>query len=84
MKYAGWQRVEKDAPVKPFVVVKAFSSRSHHHTKRATNDDFSLYRLHHHLPHHQRPVLALMRMRAATGASAGAAVETRIDWIPHH
>ena len=36
MKYAGWQRVEKDAPMKPFLVVNDFSSRSHHHTKRAT------------------------------------------------
>ena len=81
MKYAGWQRVEKDAPVKPFLVEKASSSRSHHHTKRATNDDFSLHRLHHHhhQHHHQRPVPTLMRMRAATGASAGTAVETRID-----
>ena len=45
-KYAGWQCVEKDAPVKPFLVVKAFSSHSHYHTKRATNDAFSLHRLH--------------------------------------
>ena len=55
MKYFGWQRVSKDAPMKPFLVVKAFSSRSHHHTKRATNYDFSLHRLHlhhYHLPHH--------------------------------
>ena len=52
MKNAGWQRVEKDAPTTPFLVVKALSSRSHHHTKRATNDDFSLHPLHHHLPHH--------------------------------
>ena len=36
MKYAGWQRVDKDAPMKPFLVANAFSSRSHHHTKRAT------------------------------------------------
>ena len=34
MNYAGWQRVEKDAPMKPFLVVNAFSSRSHHHTVR--------------------------------------------------
>ena len=68
--------------MKPFLVVKAFSSRSHHYTKRATNDDFSLHRLHHHdLPHDQRPILAVMRMRAATGASAGAAVEMRFRWI---
>ena len=41
--------------MKPFLVVKAFSSRPHHHTKRATNYDFSLHRLHlhhYHLPHH--------------------------------
>ena len=36
MNYAGWQRLEKDAPMKPFLVVHAFSSRSHQHTKRAT------------------------------------------------
>ena len=36
MKYAGWQRAEKDVPMKPFLVVNAFSTRSHHHTKRAT------------------------------------------------
>ena len=61
-------------------------TRSHHHTKRATNDDFPLHLLHHqhrhhdHLPDHRRPVPALMRMRAATGASAGA-VEAWIHWI---
>ena len=52
MKYAGWQRVEKDAPMKPFLVVNAFSSCSYHHTKRATNNDLSLLRLHHHHDHH--------------------------------
>ena len=36
MKYARWQRVEKDASVKPFLVVNAFSSRFHHDTKQAT------------------------------------------------
>ena len=51
MKQVGWQRVEKDTPMKPFSLVKPFSGRSHHHTKRATNDDFSLHRLHHHHHH---------------------------------
>ena len=36
MKFAGWQRAEKDAPMKLFLVVNADSSRSHHRTKRAT------------------------------------------------
>ena len=39
---------------------------------------------HRHLPHHRCPVLAVMRMRAVTGASEGAAVKTRIHWIHHH
>ena len=42
------------------------------------NDDFYLHQLHHHLPHHRGPVLALMRMQAAMGASAGAIGKSRI------
>ena len=38
--------------MKPFLLVKAFPSHSHHHTKRATNHDFSLHRPQHH--HHHR------------------------------
>ena len=36
MKYAGWQWAENDAPMKLFLVVNTYSSRSHHHTKRVT------------------------------------------------
>ena len=66
MNYAGWQRVEKDAPMKPFLVVKAFSSRSHHHTKRASNDDFSLPRLHHHhhFPHNHTTAAGIAALAA--------------------
>ena len=48
----------------PFLVVKAFSTRSDHHTRRATNDDLSSHCLydhyhyhhhHHHLAHQSPP-----------------------------
>ena len=85
MKYFGWQWVSKDAPMKPFFVVKAFSSRSHHHTKRATNDDFSLHRLHHR--HHTTAagIAALAEKASFSGnltlpANAAFARRQRLRW----
>ena len=52
-------------------MVKAFSIRSHHHTKRATNDDSSLHRFHHHLPHHSHTTAAGIAALAANASFAG-------------
>ena len=92
MNYAWWQRVEKDAPIKPFLVVKAVSSRSRHHTKRATNDDFSLPRLHHHhySPHNHTTAAGIAALAAyalfagnvTLLANAAFTRRQRLQWAP--